>query len=99
MKIAYILLRMISVTGEKACCAMVHGFTTLSDKAVMLYQCDGAYDSETDAGIRYDDEEIGIDWTIEADKIILFERDKVLMSFSEFERKMWQCRGWSKICL
>ena len=30
-----------------------HGFASLEDGTVMLYQCDGAYDKETDTGIIF----------------------------------------------
>ena len=41
-----------------------HGFATLSERAVFAYQCTALYDRVTDAGIRWNDARIGIDWPI-----------------------------------
>ena len=43
-----------------------HGFATLSERAVFAYQCTAAYDRVADAGIRWNDARIGIDWPIAA---------------------------------
>ncbi len=41
-----------------------HGFVVLSDEAEVLYKTSNEYSPEHDAGIRWDDPEIGIDWVI-----------------------------------
>ena len=41
-----------------------HGFCVLSDFATFSYQCTALYDQQADAGIRWDDESIGIEWPI-----------------------------------
>ncbi len=61
-----------------------HGFASLQDGTVMLYQCDGAYDKETDTGIRFDDPDIGITWPVEEEKMIHSARDLQLMSLQEY---------------
>lgn len=61
-----------------------HGFASMEDGTVMLYQCDGKYDPETDTGIRFDDPEIGIDWPIDESVAIHSSRDLGLMSFQEY---------------
>lgn len=61
-----------------------HGFASLEDNTVMLYQCDGKYDKETDTGIRFDDPQINIDWIVNEKKAIHSDRDLRLMSFSEY---------------
>lgn len=63
-----------------------HGFVALEDETVMLYQCDGAYDRETDTGIRFDDSDIGIKWPVDLGKAIYSDRDGGLMSFREYEK-------------
>ena len=60
-----------------------HGFSVLSETAVVLYKCDEIYSPGHDAGILYSDEKLGIDWGIPADKRILSEKDRVLPTFSE----------------
>ncbi len=39
-----------------------HGFLTLSEIADVLYKVDAHHDPAADAGIRFDDETLGIDW-------------------------------------
>ena len=63
-----------------------HGFLSLADNTIMLYQCDGAYDKDTDTGILFDDPEIGIQWPIDLKKSIRSVRDMQLMSFSEYDK-------------
>lgn len=61
-----------------------HGFASLADDTVMLYQCDGKYDAETDTGIRFDDPEIGIDWPVDESVAIHSARDIKLQNFQEY---------------
>lgn len=61
-----------------------HGFAALEDDTIMLYQCDGAYNKETDTGIRFDDPEIGITWPVDESVAIHSERDMELMSFVKY---------------
>lgn len=43
-----------------------HGFCVLSEFATVSYQCTALYEREHDAGIRWNDADIGIDWPISA---------------------------------
>lgn len=51
-----------------------HGFVTLTDDVEFLYKADNYYAPESDAGIRWNDFEIGVEWGIE--NPILSEKDK-----------------------
>lgn len=42
-----------------------HGFVTLTDDVEVLYKVDEYYSKEDDRSIRYDDESIGVNWSIE----------------------------------
>lgn len=55
----------------------LHGFSVLSETAVVLYKCDNLYCKSSEFGVRYDDPEIGIDWQIPTDKIITSEKDRL----------------------
>lgn len=55
-----------------------HGFSVLSEKAEVFYKCDAFYDKECEAGVRYNDPFLKIDWKIPADKIIVSEKDQQL---------------------
>lgn len=63
-----------------------HGFVSLEDDTIMLYQCDGIYDKETDTGIVYNDPDIGIKWPIDLTKSIHSTRDMNLMSLKDYEK-------------
>jgi dTDP-4-dehydrorhamnose 3,5-epimerase len=52
-----------------------HGFLVLSEEAVFTYKVDNVYAPQADAGIIYNDPQIGIKWDIEADKVLLSEKD------------------------
>lgn len=41
-----------------------HGFCVLSEFATFTYQCTALYDAKADAGIRWNDAELGIDWPL-----------------------------------
>ncbi len=41
-----------------------HGFCVLSDSAVFTYQCTALYDPAADAGIRWNDGDIAVDWPV-----------------------------------
>ena len=41
-----------------------HGFCVVSDSATFMYQCTALYDAAADAGVRWNDAAIGIDWPV-----------------------------------
>jgi len=41
-----------------------HGFCVLSEFATFTYQCTALYDAKADAGIRWNDAELAIDWPL-----------------------------------
>jgi len=41
-----------------------HGFCVLSEFATFTYQCTALYDRAADAGIRWNDADLGIDWPL-----------------------------------
>ena len=43
-----------------------HGFCVLSEFATFTYQCTALYDAKADAGIRWNDADLGIDWPLSA---------------------------------
>ncbi len=52
-----------------------HGFAVLSSKAIFQYKCDSYYSPESEGGIAWNDPDIGIDWKLAVDEIILSEKD------------------------
>jgi dTDP-4-dehydrorhamnose 3,5-epimerase len=59
-----------------------HGFSVLSEKAVVLYKCDNFYNKDSEAGIIYNDPQLDIDWKIPAEKQIISEKDMQLSLFA-----------------
>jgi dTDP-4-dehydrorhamnose 3,5-epimerase len=43
-----------------------HGFVTLSERALFTYLCTATYDRDADAGIRWNDADLAIDWPVGA---------------------------------
>lgn len=62
----------------------LHGFSVLSEKAVVNYKCDNHYEPASEVGVRYDDDELGIDWRVDAEKVIQSDKDKKLPSLKDF---------------
>ena len=53
-----------------------HGFSVLSDEVIFQYKCDNFYCPESEGAIAWDDPDLGIDWKVPKDKIILSEKDR-----------------------
>lgn len=54
----------------------LHGFSVLSEEVVFQYKCDDFYAPASEGAVAWDDPDLGIDWRIPADKVILSEKDK-----------------------
>ena len=46
-----------------------HGFCVLSEYATFSYQCTALYDAKADAGVRWNDAALGIDWPISSPQL------------------------------
>ena len=52
-----------------------HGFSVLSEEAILQYKCDNLYASHSEAAIAWNDPEIGIDWQLPAEDVLLSAKD------------------------
>lgn len=52
-----------------------HGFLVLSDEAIFTYKVDNVYAPQAEAGIRWNDPELGIQWPIEGLEVLTSEKD------------------------
>ncbi len=52
-----------------------HGFSVLSDEAVFQYKCDEYYAPQSEGAVLWSDPDIGVDWGIPSDRVILSEKD------------------------
>lgn len=53
-----------------------HGFSVLTPEVIFQYKCDNFYAPQSEGAIAWDDPDLGIDWGIPADKVILSEKDR-----------------------
>lgn len=53
-----------------------HGYVVLEDDTVFQYKCDEYYHPESEAGIAWNDPQIGIEWPLSEDEIILSDKDR-----------------------
>jgi len=60
----------------------VHGFSVLSETAVVLYKCDQFYNKASEGGIRFDDPTLNIDWGMDLKEAIVSEKDLILPDFA-----------------
>jgi len=58
-----------------------HGFVTLMPDTLVAYKASAYYSPEHDAGIRFDDSGLGIDWGVASNTLVVSERDQALPSF------------------
>jgi dTDP-4-dehydrorhamnose 3,5-epimerase len=58
-----------------------HGFCVVSDEADVVYKCSSYYDPGTEAGIAYDDPDVGIAWP--GIELTVSERDRTAPRLAE----------------
>ena len=52
-----------------------HGFLVLSDEAIFTYKVDNPYAPQCDAGIRWNDPDLAIEWPIDPKDVLTSEKD------------------------
>jgi len=62
-----------------------HGFSVLSQQAIILYKCDNLYNPLSEGGVLYNDPALGIDWKVDAAKAIVSDKDKILPTFEQVQ--------------
>jgi dTDP-4-dehydrorhamnose 3,5-epimerase len=65
-----------------------HGFLVLSDTATFFYKCDNFYNKESEGGIIYNDETLGIDWQFSNENLLISDKDTHLPTL-ENAKKAW----------
>jgi dTDP-4-dehydrorhamnose 3,5-epimerase len=53
-----------------------HGFSVLTPEVVFQYKCDNFYAPQHEGAIAWDDPDLGIDWRLPAEAVILSEKDR-----------------------
>ncbi|MBP8958794.1 MAG: dTDP-4-dehydrorhamnose 3,5-epimerase [Bacteroidales bacterium] len=62
-----------------------HGFSVLSETAIVQYKCDNFYRPSSERGILLTDPVLGIDWKINLDEAIISEKDNKNLHFRDAE--------------
>ena len=60
-----------------------HGFSVLSEMAIIQYKCDEFYHPEAEGGILLTDQTLKINWRISLSDCIISEKDKLYSEFSK----------------
>ncbi len=63
---------------------MAHGFCTLEPKSEFCYKVTDYYAPDCDAGIAFDDPDLGIDWKIDLTTATLSDKDRQLPRLRDF---------------
>jgi dTDP-4-dehydrorhamnose 3,5-epimerase len=56
----------------------LHGFCTLEDNTEIFYKVTAYYSAAHDAGVLWNDPDLGVDWPVDAESAILSDKDKKL---------------------
>lgn len=62
----------------------LHGFLTLEPGTEVVYKVDAPYDRDSDGSVRWDDDELGIDWGVEDLLPTLSEKDNTAPGWLNF---------------
>lgn len=62
-----------------------HGFLVLSDEAIFTYKVDNVYAPQAEAGIRWNDETIAVEWPIDPKDVVTSEKDLNAASLKDAE--------------
>jgi dTDP-4-dehydrorhamnose 3,5-epimerase len=66
-----------------------HGFCTLEPDTSVLYKVTSPYSQSHDAGIAFDDPEIGIEWPIDISNAVLSDKDKAQPRLASLRRALY----------
>lgn len=62
-----------------------HGFCVLSDEVVFQYKCDNFYDPQSEGAVIWNDPDLGIDWRIPQEDVVLSDKDRCHPAFKELD--------------
>jgi dTDP-4-dehydrorhamnose 3,5-epimerase len=60
-----------------------HAYLSLEDDTLFFYKIDNIYHKESEAGIRFDDPDLAVDWQNDISRLILSEKDQGLPYFKD----------------
>jgi dTDP-4-dehydrorhamnose 3,5-epimerase len=70
-----------------------HGYCTLEPDTEVAYKCDNYYSAASEAGIRFSDPALAVDWPVAADAAIVSDKDRALPLLADlvspFSMELW----------
>ncbi|MBW5837610.1 dTDP-4-dehydrorhamnose 3,5-epimerase [Yersinia enterocolitica] len=88
------LYKAVKLTSEKKNSLFIskrfaHGFSVLSEDAVLSYICDNSYSPTDEGGILFNDAKLNIDWGIPEDLALVSDKDRSQPLFDEYVNNPW----------
>ena len=76
----HVMIELSAGSSDQVLCpkGFAHGILTLEPDTEVLYKVDNYYAPDLDAGVRWDDPDLAIDWPIPPHEIILSDKDRNL---------------------
>lgn len=62
-----------------------HGFVVLSDDAIFTYKVDNVYAPQAEAGIKWNDEIVNVEWPIPAADVVVSDKDDNAVALKDAE--------------
>ncbi len=62
-----------------------HGFSVLSEKAIVSYKCDEFFNKSSERGIKFNDKRLNINWKVPEKNQLISEKDSLLPFFINAE--------------
>ncbi|MBQ2875075.1 MAG: dTDP-4-dehydrorhamnose 3,5-epimerase [Bacteroidales bacterium] len=62
-----------------------HGFCVLSDEVIFQYKCDNYYAPQSEGAVIWNDPDLGIDWRIPQEDVVLSDKDRCHPAFKELD--------------
>lgn len=63
----------------------LHGYSVLSQTAIVAYKCDDFYNKSTEDGVFPYCKELNIDWRVSESEAIVSDKDKMAQLFNQFQ--------------
>lgn len=63
-----------------------HGFSVLSETAIVNYKCDEFYHAEMEESIKFNDETLNIDWKIDTGDVLISDKDLKSEGFNSYSK-------------
>jgi dTDP-4-dehydrorhamnose 3,5-epimerase len=54
----------------------LHGFCTLEDQTEVFYKVTAYYSASHDAGVLWNDPDLGINWPVKAESVVISDKDQ-----------------------